>query len=783
MRGGTFPHGYAFPRDDFLAFVEEWNQPLRATVDDALAQLEGPLTLTSAREWAEGCENEDFVRLVHEYLPLTFSRRHGDPSRPWNHFCIELEGPDGEERLAYQGNWRDIFQNWEALALSFPEYVESFITKFVNATTADGYNSYRISRVGIDWEAPEPNKPWSNIGYWGDHQVCYLLRLLELSRDHHPGRLAAWLDRRLFVSADVPYRIKPYANLLRDPRDSVEFDEAHAQTVALRVNELGADGKLVTFADGSLHKVTLLEKLLLVALVRLGNLVPGGGIWMNTQRPEWNDANNALVGYGLSMVTLCYLRRYLRLLTALLREHSGANFTLTQVLGEYLAGVGAVLRDSGALLADSPSASARKSFMDAMGAVNDRHRAAVYDGPCAEEVRVDVRKLDEFLELALEFVDHSIAHARRDDGLFHAYNLIRFEAQGHEVDPLDEMLEGQVAVLSSGFLDVEASLELLETLRTSRLYRPDQNSYVLYPHRELPSFLEKNVISADQVAGNEWLQRELEQRRTEYVERDVEGRVHFNGAFRNAVVLHAALERDAAVDVDDARRLCEVYEAVFAHRAFTGRSGSMYKYEGLGCIYWHMVSKLLLASAEVIDRAVAEETDAALVERLSDRFRDIQDGIGVHKTPAQYGAFPIAAYSHTPGFCGVQQPGLTGQVKEDVITRFRELGVRVEHGEVAFEPLLLRRNELLQEPARWRYFTGGEVCEEPLPADSLAFTLCGVPVVYRLADARRVHVVGADGVTTVVEGTRLGPELSQSLFQREPHIRKVLVDLPEAVFQ
>ena len=35
------------------------------------------------------------------------------------------------------------------------------------------------------------------------------------------------------------------------------------------------------------------------------------GIWMNTQRPEWNDANNALVGHGISVVTLGYLRRTL----------------------------------------------------------------------------------------------------------------------------------------------------------------------------------------------------------------------------------------------------------------------------------------------------------------------------------------------------------------------------------------------------------------------------------------------------------------------------------------
>ena len=33
---------------------------------------------------------------------------------------------------------------------------------------------------------------------------------------------------------------------------------------------------------------------------------------MNTERPEWNDANNALVGYGLSMVTAGHLLRYVR---------------------------------------------------------------------------------------------------------------------------------------------------------------------------------------------------------------------------------------------------------------------------------------------------------------------------------------------------------------------------------------------------------------------------------------------------------------------------------------
>ena len=49
----------------------------------------------------------------------------------------------------------------------------------------------------------------------------------------------------------------------------------------------------------------------MLLLAKLTNLVPEGGIWMNTQRPEWNDANNALVGKGLSVVTVAYLRRFI----------------------------------------------------------------------------------------------------------------------------------------------------------------------------------------------------------------------------------------------------------------------------------------------------------------------------------------------------------------------------------------------------------------------------------------------------------------------------------------
>ena len=128
----------------------------------------------------------------------------------------------------YEGNWRDIFQNWEALGASVPGVpAASMIAHFVNASTADGFNPYRIARDGIDWEVTEPDDPWSDIGYWGDHQVVYLLRLLEAAQAREPGRSRRCWDRAMFSYADVPYRLAPYARAgRRSAARRSRFDDA-----------------------------------------------------------------------------------------------------------------------------------------------------------------------------------------------------------------------------------------------------------------------------------------------------------------------------------------------------------------------------------------------------------------------------------------------------------------------------------------------------------------------------------------------------------------------------
>ena len=210
LRGGIFAKNYNVGRDDLLGFVAQRNKPVLAGQAQFFAALPAEMESDELLRRASASGSSDLERLCYEYLPLTFGRRHGDPSRPWNQFSINIKQPDGLPRLDYQGNWRDIFQNWEPLAWSYPEFIEQMIAKFLNATTADGYNPYRITREGIEWEKPDPDNPWSNIGYWGDHQIIYLQKLLEASHRFHPGQLERLLTRKIFSHTNLPYRIKSH---------------------------------------------------------------------------------------------------------------------------------------------------------------------------------------------------------------------------------------------------------------------------------------------------------------------------------------------------------------------------------------------------------------------------------------------------------------------------------------------------------------------------------------------------------------------------------------------
>jgi hypothetical protein len=779
MRGGIYANSYKIDREDFKAFVGKWNQEVYTKQLDFMNQLPETINYNELIALAAELNCKDFERLVFEYLPLTFSRRHGDPSRPWNKFNIEVSKEDGAKELKFEGNWRDIFQNWEALSISYPSYTESIIAKFVNASTADGYNPYRITKDGIDWEKLDPEDPWSNIGYWGDHQIIYLLKLMELSKAYHPEKLQDLLHKDVFVYANVPYRIKGFDALVADPRNSILYDEAREQWIENKTASLGSDGKLI-FNKDEIYKVNLMEKLLVTLLAKFSNYVPEGGIWMNTQRPEWNDANNALVGNGLSMVTLYYLHRFQAFMSEIVNQMKEDSIEVSVEVLQMFLDTMAVLKDSQPYLANNMSDDTRFYIAQALGKIGETYRNSIYDnGFAGDKAALSIESLKEFIEVSMIHLKDSIKKNRREDGLYHSYNLIRFEKESCSISNLYEMLEGQVAVLSSKALDGEETIDVLEALRNSSIYREDQNSYMLYPNRELPRFLEKNVIPDELVLSSTVLQAELNQNRTRFIEQDVNGKYHFNGSFRNGEEIQAALKVTKEYKDEDIRIVAEIFSNLFDHHAFTGRSGTFYKYEGLGSIYWHMVSKLVLATQENFNEVFCQKGMNEEARALMNHYEAIKAGIGLDKSPEQYGAFPTDAYSHTPGFAGVQQPGMTGQVKEDFISRLGELGVKVEEGLVRFQPELLAKSEFLNEKKIWSLPKNSYATEPEtivLAENSLGFTFCAVPVIYNLERTKKIIVCYKDGTEGIFEEVdTLDAVTSQSIFNREGKIDRIKV--------
>ena len=783
MRGGIFVNNYQVGKADFIKHLKNANRRVFEAQQDSLRVLPETLPYSSLLAWAAETGDPQLERLCYEYLPLTFSRRHGDPSRPWNRFSIDIKEEDGSQKLYYQGNWRDIFQNWEALGLSYPSFLESMISKFVNASTPDGYNPYRITRDGIDWEVIEPDDPWSYIGYWGDHQIIYLLKLLELSHQFHPGALKKMLGENRFAYANVPYRIKPYESLLKDPNDTVLFDDELESIIEERVKQEGADGKLFWDSNGQPYLANLTEKLLVMVLAKMSNFIPEGGIWLNTQRPEWNDANNALVGNGVSMVTLYYMRRFFAFAIGLFQEAGLQTAELSEEVEALLTAITSTLEKHSGLLKAPISNQDRKTILDGLGQAGSRYRAQVYEpGFSGKKKRVATDQLIRFFRLSLQYVDHSIRANKRSDKLYHAYNLMSVDNDKEvSISHLYEMLEGQVAVLSAGYLSPVEAAEVLEALRHSALYRKDQHTYLLYPDRQLPRFVDKNNIPPEAVERSQLIRQLVSDGDKRLVVRDISGQYHFNGAFNNANSVKSALEQlkaegYAALVEKEQALILNTFEQIFDHKSFTGRSGTFFGYEGLGCVYWHMVSKLLLAAQENCFRAIEEQAEGATLQKLIAQYYDVRAGIGFNKSPEEYGAFPSDPYSHTPGNAGAQQPGMTGQVKEDILARFGELGVMVKDGKITFQPSLLRQSEFMSQSTTFDYFNlQGQAQSLELPKGALGFTYCQTPVVYHLSEKPGIRLVMANGNIKNIDGLEIGTEDSARIFERTGEVARVEV--------
>ncbi|HEY9114105.1 MAG TPA: hypothetical protein VIN10_05355 [Bacteroidales bacterium] len=569
----------------------------------------------------------------------------------------------------------------------------------------------------------------------------------------------------------------------KDPKDTILFDFELNKKIGKKVKDIGADGRLLMYESTEIYHVNLTEKILVTLLSKLSNFVPEAGIWLNTQRPEWNDANNALVGNGASMVTLYYLRRFLKFWNEKFNNTAIESVYLSEEVAELFDSIFKIFTENISVLKNGFSNKERLYLTDQLGEAGSVYRISFYENSFSGNKKpISIDELADFTQLALKYIDQSIRANKRDDGLYHAYNLISFHSDNISIRRLYEMLEGQVAVLSSGLLTPAESLDVLNALKSSLLFRRDQYSYLLYPDRELPRFFEKNNIPTDFVNKSKLLSKLIADNNTSILSADNAGQCHFNGSFRNAEVLKNALNEldDSKYGIlvnEEKEKVLAIFEEIFDHQSFTGRSGTFYAYEGLGSIYWHMVSKLLLATEECFFKAVEENADPAIIGKIKDHYFEIKAGIGLYKSPELYGAFPTDPYSHTPGNAGAKQPGMTGQVKEDFISRMGELGVRINKGEITFDTNLLNQKELIEKESVFGFIdVNGEKQELILTKKQLGFTFCQVPVIYTLtSEYEKIIVESKGGRLEEILGNSIDKKTSKQIFSRSGEVQLIEV--------
>ena len=99
---------------------------------------------------------------------------------------------------------------------------------------------------------------------------------------------------------------------------------------------------------------------------------------------------------------------------------------------------------------------------------------------------------------------------------------------------------------------------------------------------------------------------------------------------------------------------------------------------------------------------------------------------------------------------------MTGQVKEDIISRWFELGVSVHDGQISFAPTMLSDAD----------FVNGE----------LRFTYCGTPVLYRKAEDKKI-IIETQDERIVSKLSTLNSQLSMHLFARDGQIKQLIIEL------
>ncbi len=157
MRGGVFPHGHRVPVADLVEFVRARNHDVADRPAVWLQSLGRWADVAALRAGAVAIDDNDLTRLV---LRIPAALLQPPPRRPQP--ALEpLLDPGSQRRrrraaVATRATGVTSSRTGKPCCSLSRLSSQHVIAMFVNASTVDGYNPYRITRAGIDWEVADP---------------------------------------------------------------------------------------------------------------------------------------------------------------------------------------------------------------------------------------------------------------------------------------------------------------------------------------------------------------------------------------------------------------------------------------------------------------------------------------------------------------------------------------------------------------------------------------------------------------------------------------------------
>jgi len=90
----------------------------------------------------------------------------------------------------------------------------------------------------------------------------------------------------------------------------------------------------------------------------------------------------------------------------------------------------------------------------------------------------------------------------------------------------------------------------------------------------------------------------------------------------------------------------------------------------------------------------------------------------------------------------------------------------------------LRKNEFMAEEKSFKFVNlNNEIEYMPIGSNSLAYTICQVPVIYSLSNKEDIKIISMNGSEETVNGYQLNFESSQNIFNRTNLIKALHVSV------